>query len=207
MKTNHEIYNSTPMSEVLEAYDREHNRGFRGDFVTWLEQEHIDPALKGKYIGTSFYAYADSFVETKIREMEEKVVKGYLLEFYDKDNGKWEPSEIDVDTDSNMWRDNQLAEALNMWFDEEVCIGFFTAFPSAWFMSSDDWDFRLGVDFDARYTPTEKPSPNKVWYGEPKGTWRVRYVEFKGTLSEKAKDLIRKNPALKFAYCGDYKPE
>ena len=202
---NREYFGNKTLNEAIAKYESDLAYGWDCDWSAWLESSYADLA-KGRFSRGAFYAQEDT--EEKIRKMEAVEVTGYLLKWQNK-AGQWFASEFDPEkgTDSNIWCNDSMREACNDWFDNEVFVGFFKELGEAWFESSDDWDFRLGVDFDARTTPTENPKADGIWEGiaaPERGFggehWRVRKVTIKGELSDNAKAFMRRNPDVWFAY-------
>lgn len=202
---NIEYFGNKTLNEAIAKYESDLRTGADIDWSAWLESSYAD-LDKGMLIRGAFHSYKD--IEEKIRKMESVEVTGYLLEWKGK-NGQWVPSEFDPEkgTDSNLWCNDSMRKACDDWFDHDVTVGFFKELESVWFESSDDWGFRLGVDFDARTTPKENPKADGIWEGvaeEGKGLggelWRVRKVTIKGELSDNAKDFMRRNPDVWFAY-------
>lgn len=135
----------------------------------------------------------------------------YVLEFSQDNGATWAASEID-DGSGDGKNGNNYWEIGN-WFGEDLQVGWFADYPGAWLCSSCDWSDRLGVDFDARYTPTERPSPVGVWGGvtdpEIYGgeiLWRVRRVRISCALGERQREWIMANPTARWVP-KEYEPE
>lgn len=198
--TNDEYFNDKPMKEAIAKWRSDCENGYCGDVQDWLSAEFMDLA-KGKIVRGSYYSNEE--IEEKIRKMESVKVTGFLLE-WQNESGTWFGSEFHPEkgTDSNLWCNNSMKDANDDWYKNEVTIGFFKELPTAWFEDSCDWYDRLGVDFDARTTPTDRPSPIDTWgdANERGELWRVRKITIDGTLSDKAKEFIRRNPDVEFDY-------
>ena len=208
--TNDEYFNDKPMKEAIAKWRSDCANGYSGDMQDWLDTDYMD-FEKGKIVRGQFYPF--DATEEKIRKMESVIVTGYLLEWKSYPTGEWFSSEFDPEkggTDTNFWLNNAMEAACDDWFDNEVQVGFFKALSGGWFSSSCDWDFRLGVQFNAEVTPKNEPKENGIWEGltsrenggvgsegEP---WRVRKVTISGELSDKAKEFIRRNPDVEFEY-------
>lgn len=207
--TNDEYFNDKPMKEAIAKWRSDCANGYSGDMQDWLGTDYMD-FQKGKIVRGQFYPF--DATEEKIRKMESVKVTGYLLE-WKNEKGEWFSSEFDPEkggTDTNFWLNKAMEAACDDWFDNEVQVGFFKALSDGWFSSSCDWDFRLGVQFNAEVTPKNEPKENGIWEGltsrenggvgsegEP---WRVRKVTIGGELSDKAKEFIRRNPDVEFEY-------
>lgn len=196
--TNDEYFNDKPMKEAIAKWRTDCNNGYGGDIAEWLNEPFFDYS-KGKFVRGRFFTYEE--VEEKIRRMESMNVTGYLLE-WKNEKGEWFGSEFDPGTDSNLWLNDTMKEATDDWYANEISVGFFKALGDAWFSSSDDWDFRLGVICDFLREPIDG-----IWEGVTSGgcgsdgdPWRVRKVTIKGELSDKAKEFIRRNPDACFDY-------
>ena len=204
--TNDEYFNEKPMKEAIAKWRLDCSNGYNGDMQDWLNNDYMD-FEKGKIVRGQFYPF--DATEEKIRKMESLMVTGFLLEWKDEKTGEWFGSEFEPVGGSG---DNRYLigdKVSDDWFDNEVEVGFFVELGDAWLGTADDWDFRLGVDFDCRKTPAENPNENETWEGEAHGEcrddgapWRVRKVTIKGTLSDKAKAFIRRNPDVVFDYAG-----
>ena len=209
--TNDEYFNDKPMKEAIAKWRSDCENGYCGDVNDWLSDEFMD-LENGKIVRGSYYSNEE--IENKIRKMESVMVTGYLLEWKDEKTREWFGSEFDPEkgTDTNFWLNNAMEAACDDWFANDVSVGFFKALPDAWFSSSCDWDYRLGAQFNAEFTPKEEPKDNGIWEGvtsrvnggvgsegEP---WRVRKVTISGELSNKAKEFIRRNPDVVFEYAG-----
>lgn len=198
---NREYFWDKPLREANEKFNKDTELGIEVPFDEWFDLDYID-LEKGKIVRGRFFSHEE--IEEKIRKMEDREVTGYLLEWQKKD-GSWVGSEFDpITTDSNLWLNDDVQDACDDWHDHEVAMGYFKELPNVWFESSDDWDFRLGVDFDSRSTPQTNPSPVDIWGGVSKecngDLWRVRKVTIKGTLSDNAKEFFRRNPDIVFKY-------
>ena len=206
--TNDEYFNDKPMKEAIAKYRADCEKGYNGDVQDWLNAPFFD-FTKGKIVRGRFFSNEE--IEEKIRKMESVMVTGYLLEWKDEKTGEWFGSEFDPEkgTDTNFWLAKAMEAACDDWFENEVEVGFFKALSDVWFSSSCDWDFRLGAQFNAETTPKKEPKDNGIWEGltsreggvgsegEP---WRVRKITIGGTLSDKAKEFIRRNPDVVFEY-------
>ena len=199
--TNKEYYGDKTLNEAISKYEQDLANGLDTDWSVWLNISFID-STKGRFVRGKFFTEQD--IEEKIRKMESLEVTGYLLEWKDE-QGNWFNSEFEPEkgTDSNLWLNTARQDATDDWYENEVSVGFFKALGGAWFASSSDWDYRLGVDFN----PTENPKADGVWEGLTKGgcvedglPWRVRKVSIKGELSDKAKEFFRRNPDITFEY-------
>lgn len=196
--TNKEFFGDVSLNSALAKYEEDVSHGLSLPFWDWLDSTYMDLSM-GKLVRGVFYSYGE--IEDKIRRMESMSVTGYLLE-WKNEKGEWFGSEFDPGTDSNLWLNDTMKEANDDWYDNEISVGFFKALGDAWFSSSDDWDFRLGVICDFLREPIDG-----VWEGVTSGgcgsdgePWRVRKVTIKGELSDKAKEFIRRNPDVWFAY-------
>lgn len=127
----------------------------------------------------------------------------YLLEFSSDGGDTWAASEID--DGSGEGGDNNNYWECPRWYDDDLQIGWFAECPSAWLCSSCDWDGRLGVDFDARITPQERPSPVGIWggvtnreiYGE-EVLWRVRKVLLSCRLGDRQDEWVKAHPEVRW---------
>lgn len=198
--TNDEYFNDKPMKEAIAKWRADCNNGYGGDIAEWLNEPFFDNS-KGKFVRGRFFTYEE--VEEKIRKMESMKVTGFLLEWKDEKGG-WFASEFEPMKGSGTNRYIIGDEVSDDWFDHEVNVGFFKELSGAWLGTADDWDFRLGVDFDCRKANETK---GEVWEGKTKGgcnvdgdPWRIRKVTIGGELSEKAKEYIRRNPDVCFDY-------
>ena len=202
--TNDEYFNDKPMKEAIAKWRLDCANGYNGGVVDWLNAPYIN-LEKGKIVRGVFYSHAE--IDEKIRQMEALMVTGYLLEWKDEKTGEWFGSEFEPVNGSGSNKYVISESIADDWFDNEVEVGFFVELGDTWLGTSDDWDFRLGVSFDSDKTPTEDPREDGVWEGEAHGEcrddgapWRVRKVTIKGTLSDKAKAFIRRNPDVCFDY-------
>ena len=198
---NKEHFNDLPLHTALAKYEEDLKSGLDYDWSAWLEVPFVDLS-KGKVVRGRFYTFDE--IEEKIRKMESLQVTGYLLEWRKDEKGAWLSSEFEPLKGGSGGNRHDLGDAVSDdWFDNDIAIGFFKELPDTWLGDSDDWDFRLGVAFDSRTTPTEGPKADGTWegvsvdMGEP---WRVRKVTIDGALSDKAKDYIRRNPDVCFDY-------
>ena len=205
--TNDEYFNDKPMKEAIAKWRSDCANGYSGDMQDWLDHEYMD-FTKGKIVRGQFYPF--DATEEKIRKIESAKVTGYALEWKSDTTGEWFASEF-VPVKGSYTNRHDLGEAVSDdWFDNEVEVGFFKELPEAWLGYSDDWDYRLGVDFNADTTPIENPSIDGIWEGVTSrenggvGTngepWRVRKVTIGGELSDKAKEFIRRNPDVVFDF-------
>lgn len=202
--TNDEYFNEKPMKEAIAKWREDCEKGFCGDIEDWLETPFMDFS-KGKLVRGRFFTHEQ--IEEKIRKMENRKVTGYLLEWKDE-KGNWFGSEFEPENVSDDSNRHDLGDGVSAdWFDNDVCVGFFKELPEVWLSSSDDWDFRLGVDFNAETTPVSSPSESGVWDGVSNGgcgndgdPWRVRKVTVGGSLSDTAKEFFRRNPDVEFDY-------
>ena len=201
--TNDEYFNEKPMKEAIAKWRADCENGYHGDVQDWLNETYMD-LDKGKMVRGTFYSNDE--IEEKIRKMESLTVTGYLLE-WKNEKGEWFGSEFEPKNGSGTNKHDISELVVNDWFDNEIEVGFFTELGDAWLGTADDWDFRLGVDFDCAKTPVDSPNENNVWEGTANGDclnngdpWRVRKVTIKGTLSDKAKAFIRRNPDVVFDY-------
>lgn len=203
-KTNKEHYGPLPLTEALAKHIEDYEKGLLLNFEQWLEHEYLDPSVNYRIYKGKCYLEED--VLEKIRQFEQSEVVGYLLEWQTKDGG-WMASEFDpINLKSTYWGRWDDQDAIDDWFDHEVEVGFFADLPNAWYCGSDDWDDRLGVDFDSRTTPHAKPSPIDVWGGVSSNDgqlWRVRKVKISGKLSENAKAFFLRNPRVAYEYAGE----
>lgn len=202
--TNDEYFNEKPMKEAIAKWRDDCAKGFCGDIQEWLKSPFMDFS-KGKVVRGRFYTFDE--IEEKIRKMESATVTGYLLELKNED-GEWFGSEFEPENGSGTNKHRLGEPILDDRFDNEIAVGFFNELGDAWLGTCGDWDFRLGVDFDCHRTPEEMPNESNVWEGRTKGgcntddgePWRVRKITIDGTLSDKAKDYIRRNPDVCFDY-------
>lgn len=200
--TNKEKYGNETLNTAIAAYNNDCN--LLGDdapaFWDWMDcTAHSADAIVCR---GSFYTPAE--IEQKIAEMEARKVTGYLLEWKKESKDEWSGSEFDVLADSNLWDSRYDHPAYDDWAIHETQIGFFAALPNVWLMGSDDWAFRLGVTFDARYVEMYPQKSEGVWEGfstnDTSSYWRVRKVTIDGTLSETAKAFFRRNPDVWMDY-------
>lgn len=209
MITNKEYFGNETLNAALDKYNKDLADGYDTDWSAWLDSAYIDFTM-GKMVRGTFYTYEG--IEEKIRKMEALDVTGYLLEFKNK-KGEWRGCEFEPigGMESNLWRGcldhSDMEKANDEWYNNDTQVGFFTELGDTWISSSDDWDFRLGVAFDSRTTPTENPKEDGVWEGLTEGgcstngePWRVRKVTVKGTLSNTAKEFFRRNPDVWLSY-------
>lgn len=68
---------------------------------------------------------------------------GVALEYWNKENKRWEPSEIAVDG-KVLFGDFEPYK-MDQYYNDEMDVGMFANHGDAWWMGCDDWDFRLGV--------------------------------------------------------------
>lgn len=202
---NKEHFNDKPLKDALAKYEADLKAGSHCGFADWLNTAFVDLA-KGAFVRGRFYPYDET--AAKIAKMESRKVTGYLLE-WQNEKGEWYGSEFQPEkgTDSNLWCNDFMKDATDDWYENEVGIGFFKELPTAWFNDSCDWDYRLGVDFDSRTTPEKNPKEDGVWEGLTKGgcaeegdPWRVRKITINGTLSDKVRAFLRRNPDVRFDY-------
>ena len=128
-------------------------------------------------------------------------IEGYLLEL--KEQGEdWIPYEFDYSQDTRFSFDEDWDNAARDKFFELEFFGLYKALPDGvCSYYSDSWFDRNGVDFDARHTPTERPSPIGVWGGvcdpEHLGSrdclWRVTRVTIDGALRDKVVKFLADN--------------
>ena len=128
-------------------------------------------------------------------------VGGYLLEL--KEPGKdWVGYEFDYCEDTRVAFSQDWESSVQDMFFELEYDGLYTAFPKGISSyCSDSWSDRHGVDFDARHTPTERPSPVGIWggvcdpehIGEREWLWRVTRVTIDGTLRPEVVKFLAKN--------------
>ena len=201
--TNDEYFNDKPMKEAIAKWRSDCENGYCGDVQDWLSDEFMD-LEKGKIVGGRFFSNEE--IEEKIRNLESLKVTGYLLELKNED-GEWFGSEFEPENGSGTNKHRLGDPVLDDWFNNDIAVGFFKELGEAWLGSCDDWDFRLGVDFDCYRMPEEQPNESNVWEGRTKGgcntdgePWRVRKITIDGTLSDKAKEFIRRNPDVVFDY-------
>ena len=202
--TNKEHYNDKPLCEAIAAYYKaDELSGHRLAFFDWLDLEAFDAGHT--------YAWDEErgdFVDVDglLSQIDNpKPVTGYLLEFHNRKTGAWIPSEFDCGWYPSLY-DNGDKTACDDWHDNDTQLGFFPELGDVWIGSSDDWDFRLGVDFNADTTPKKFDSPVGIWGGEinknewrgnaEEDLWRVRKITIGGGLSEKAKVFFRKHPLV-----------
>ena len=201
---NKEHFNDLPLHAALAKYDEDLKSGLDYDWSAWLEVPFADFS-KGKVVRGRFFTHEQ--IEEKIRKMDSRKVTGFLLEWKDEKTGEWFGSEFEPEHGSGDSRYLIGDEVSDDWFDNEIEVGFFKELPNVWFGNAEDWDFRLGVDFDCYKTPEESAEGCTVWEGTTKGgcntegePWRVRKITIGGELSEKAKEFIRRNPDVEFDY-------
>ena len=201
--TNDEYFNDKPMKEAIAKWRSDCANGYCGDVQDWLGDEFMD-FEKGKIVRGRFFSNEE--IEEKIRNLESLKVTGFLLE-WKNEKGEWFGSEFEPENGSASNRHRLGDEVSDDWLDNEVNVGFFKALGKEWFGTADDWDFRLGVDFDCYRTPEALPNESNVWEGRTKGgcntdgePWRVRKITIDGALSDKAKAFIRRNPDVEFDY-------
>ena len=208
MKTNREIYNDKPLKEAIEKYEELLNEGYGVPFWEWLDSAYIDPS-KGRFVRSLFFSNDE--IEEKIWEMEALEVEGYLLEWKNSETNEWYGSEFCPvkGAEGNIWTYDWYESVREDWYNHDIQVGYFKELgEETWFNCSCDWGFRLGVAFDHRFTPHENPKEDNVWEGLTHGgcgpsdgePWRVRKITIKGTLSEKAKEFLRRNPDIVFEY-------
>jgi hypothetical protein len=203
---NKEYFGNKTLNEALAKYTDDTNKGLDSTFRDWLVAPYVDLS-KGKIVRGMYFSY--DRIEEKIRKMESVTVTGYLLEFKDEKTGEWVGSEFapEKGADSNLWLNDALKDAADDWYYHDTQKGFFKALEKVWFQDSDDWDFRLGVAFDRRFTPTSDPKDDGIWEGITEGgcgtngePWRVRKATVKGELSDTAKEFFRRNPDIWLKY-------
>ena len=202
--TNKEFFGDVSLNSALAKYEEDVGHGLSLPFWDWLDSTYMDLSM-GKLVRGVFYSYGE--IEDKIRRMESMSVTGYLLEWKDEKTGAWFGSEFEPELGSGTNKHDVGRDVVDDWFDNDVEVGFFRDLGDTWLGTADDWGYRLGVDFDCAKTPTETPSEDNVWVGTATGEcrndgapWRVRKVTIKGELSDKAKEFIRRNPDVWFAY-------
>ena len=184
--TNMKHYENLPLVEAWKKYNYEYdNRLIDGcvDFTQWLVE----------------HEYNDLSFERLLAAYQYKPVTGYLLEFLTND-GEWVATEFDCGWYPDVFDRDEL---FDVWDGDGVQVGFYPALgKDVWLSSSDDWDSRLGVDFDASTTPKNFSSPIDTWGGEINENgnkengdlWRVRKVTVSGAWSENAKRFFRRYP-------------
>ena len=184
--TNMKHYENLPLVEAWKKYNYEYDNGLIDDdvdFEAWLVDQD----------------YNDLSFEQLLAAYQFSPVSGYLLEFFTKD-GEWVATEFDCGWYPNVFDRDELFE---VWDGDGVQIGFYPELgEDVWLSSSDDWDSRLGVDFNADTTPKQFASPIGVWGGEINENgnkengdlWRVRKVTVSGAWSENAKRFFRRYP-------------
>ena len=201
--TNSEKFN---LSAAFAKY-RVDSREFNDEaptFEEWAEKEFLDENA----IISEGCVFSNADIEKRLADFESRTFEGYLLEFKMLD-GSWRPSEVDT---LGEFEFHCVCESVwNEYFNDEIFIGFFKELGNlVWSMASDSWVDRLGVDFDSRTTPIEKPSAEGEWEGEQiedewrsfsvPTSWRVRRIKFKGTLSDKARKFLKENPLMEIRY-------
>lgn len=202
--TNKEHYIDMPLRVAMAAYYKaDELSGHRLAFFDWLDLE----AFKDGHN----YAWDEDrakFVDVDglLAQLDNpKPVTGYLLEFHNKNTDEWVPSEFDCGWHPSLYGNGKEGES-DDWDDHDTQVGFFPELGDVWLSSSDDWDFRLGADFNASTTPKQFDSPIGVWGGEinknewrgnaEEDLWRVRKITIGGGLSETAKEFFRNHPLL-----------
>ena len=202
--TNNEYFNDKPMKEAIAKWRSDCENGYYGDVQDWLGDEFMD-FTKGKIVRGRFFSNEE--IEEKIRNLESLKVTGFLLEWKNEKTGEWFGSEFEPENGSGTNKHSLGNPVLDDWFNNDIAVGFFKELGEAWLGTSDDWDFRLGVDFDCHRTPEAQPNESNVWEGRTKGgcntdgePWRVRKITIDGVLSDKAKAFIRRNPDVEFDY-------
>lgn len=201
---NKEHFNDKPLKDALAKYEADLKAGSHCGFADWLNTAFVD-LTKGAFVRGRFYPYDET--AAKIAKMESRKVTGYLLE-WQNEKGEWYGSEFEpVNGGAEGNRHSLGDEVSDEWLSDEVMLGFFKELPETWFGDSCDWDYRLGVDFDSRTTPEKNPKEDGVWEGLTKGgcaeegaPWRVRKITINGTLSDKARAFLRRNPDVRFDY-------
>ena len=192
---NRDKYNDEPLKAALNAYNEDCDllREYAPAFWDWLDMDAREPnsvAVRGCF-------YTPLELEANVERNTPRNITGYVLEYL-RENGEWYASEVDTGFDNeetNVWRNGNEGIS-DDWFNNEVTVGYFPELGDCWLVDSCDWESRLGVAFDKRTTPIEKPSADGMWTGEtPEGDkWRVRRIVIGGEISEKAKAFFRRNP-------------
>lgn len=193
---NLEYYNEKPLREAMAKYDEDFNLGAdQLSFYDWLDSIWRDPSKNMKWINHEL-TDMDEYLAEREKMLCSGEVTGYLLELRKKEDGVWEKSEFDVCEDSNIWGDGELSTEF---LEKEIHFGFYSALPAdVMVMSSDDWDYRLGVDFDARCAVD---IDRKIWggivtsreVGEAYDLWRVTKITIPAEMSDRAKAYFREH--------------
>ena len=172
----------------------------------WIREDLGFADTAAKEIARKVEFELNSLGEKRVEEISNRKVAGYLLEF--RVNGEWTPYEFAAIVETNIW-DRYHDGASADWFKKEMDWNIYAELEKMGHVNlseSDDWEFRLGVGFDARTTPKEDPHECGIWGGEPNENaaggfkvgdlWRVSKKVIDGTLTEKAKDFFKKHPDI-----------
>lgn len=169
------------------ANERIWANGANGDEETQMHLDNIN--LNEEYIAEleRLRDDLDGIVRAK-QELNTDGMTGYLLEFLDEKTGTWKPSEIANPFNVRVW---DLPAALHDWEKDEVKIGMFANYPTAWGdVAGDDWDCRLGVNFNWKH-----PAEGKGVSTELNEFYRIRKVEL-GPFSEKFLEFCKNHPEV-----------
>ena len=170
------------------ANERIWANGANGDEETQMHLDNIN--LNEEYIAEleRLRDDLDGIVRAK-QELKTDGMTGYLLEYLDEKTGKWTASEIANPFNVRVW---DLPAALHDWEKDEVKIGMFANYPTAWGdVAGDDWPDRLGVTFNWKH-PAECEGVMTDWI---KGKYRIRKVDL-GPFSEKFLEFCKKHPEV-----------
>ena len=161
-----------------------------------LQEEYIE-VLQTRLDEVNHPEATDSAADDEVlppakQDLNTDGMTGYLLEYFDELTGKWEQSELANPFNVRYYG---FTDAEHDWEKDEVQIGMFANYPTAWGdMAGDDWPDRLGVAFDWKH-PAECVGVMTEWN---KSKYRVRKVAL-GPFSEKFLEFCKRHPYVEVA--------